>query len=180
MNRKLLALIFEESIDVFLKQERQNILYDVAERNLCSRLSLYITEKLTEYKVVGYYADTEYNRKQGGQVKTILDDEMNVISIQSDLIVHSRGEILAQDNLIAIEMKKASRPELEKISDRKRLRLMTKDSYNDVWSFDGKTHPEHVCGYLLGIYIILDIAQSCCQFEYYQKGKLIYDRIQSF
>ncbi len=29
---------------------------------------------------------------------------------------------------------------------------LTKDSYEDIWSFDGKTLPEHVCRYALGIY----------------------------
>jgi hypothetical protein len=49
-------------------------------------------------------------------------------------------------------MKKASAPENEKQNDKLRLMALTKDSYDDVWSFDGKTLPEHVCGYTLGIY----------------------------
>ena len=63
---------------------------------------------------------------------------------------------------INIEMKKSIRPEAEKISDRKRLRTMTKDSYDGVWSWEGEAHPEHVCGYLLGVYVIVNIARRSC------------------
>lgn len=172
--------LFEESINIFFEEESQNILDNVAERNLCGRLSIYLTQKLNYYKVDGYFADTEYNRKQGGQVKTILDNEMNVVTIQCDLIVHSRGQILGQDNLIAIEMKKFNRPEVEKISDRNRLRAMTKTSYDDIWSFDGTAHPEHVCGYKIGVYMIFDNSKRECQLEFYQKGQQVYSKIQSF
>ncbi len=177
---KLLTQIFDESANIFFGSEVQNILNDVAERNLCGRLAIYITSKLKEHEIIGYYADPEYNRKQGGQIKTILDHEMNVITIQCDLIVHSRGRIIEQDNLIAIEMKKSIRPEAEKEADRKRLRAMTKGSYDDVWSNDGKTHPEHVCGYIVGVYMILNIAQRTCLLEYYQNGNLVNERIQTF
>lgn len=177
---ELLINLFDECSDIFLEDEVENIMDDVAERNLCGRLAIHMTNKLAEYNVTGYYADPEYNRKQGGQVKTILDDEMNVITIQCDLIIHSRGRNIEQDNLIAIEMKKSTRPESEKVDDRKRLRAMTKDRDDDIYSYDGKTHPEHVCGYLLGVYMILNLAQRTCVFEYYQHGNKISDRIQKF
>lgn len=44
----------------------------------------------------------------------------------------------------------------EKENDKARLVALTKDSYDGVWSFDGKTLPEHVCGYDLGIYYEID------------------------
>lgn len=168
---EIVEQIFQEAIDIFFVEERENIIDDIAERNLCGRLSIYLTNKLQEHNITGYYADPEYNRKQGGQVKTILDDEFNIVTIQSDLIVHSRGNNIEQDNLIAIEMKKSTRPEHEKIADRKRLRAMTKISYDGVWSADGETHPEHVCGYNLGIYIILNIAEHSYTLEYYRLGE---------
>jgi hypothetical protein len=177
---KLLTQIFDESANIFFASEVQNILHDVAERNLCGRLAIYITSKLEEHEITGYYADPEYNRKQGGQVKTILDNEMNVITIQCDLIVHSRGKIIEQDNLIAIEMKKSTRPEAEKEADRKRLRAMTKNSYDGVWSYNGETHPEHVCGYVVGIYMILNLVQRTWLLEYYQNGELVNERTQTF
>ena len=176
----LLHIIFKESTNTFLEEEVDNILNDVAERNLCGRLAIYITEKLDEHGIKGYYADPEYNRKQNGRVKTILDDEMNVVTIQCDLIVHSRGNNIQQDNLIAIEMKKSNRPDEEKESDRKRLRALTKSSYDDVWSYDGIALPEHVCGYIMGVYMELDIIERECLFEYYRKGKKVKERTKSF
>jgi hypothetical protein len=170
---EIVEQIFQEAKDIFFVEECDNILSDIAERNLCGRMSIYLTCKLKEYNITGYFADTEYNRKQGGQVKTILDDELNIVTIQSDLIVHSRGKFIEQDNLLAIEMKKSTRPEAEKIADRNRLRAMTKTSYDDVWSADGQTHPEHVCGYILGVYIILNIAARKYTLEFYRHGEQV-------
>ncbi len=175
-----LTELFDETLNIFFVGEVQNILDDVAERNLCGRLAIYLTPKLQDYELIGYYADPEYNRKQGGQVKTILDGDMNEITIQCDLIVHSRGNIVEQDNLIAIEMKKSTRPDAERIADRIRLRAMTRDSYDGVWATDGVTHPEHVCGYLVGVYMILNIAARSCSIEYYQHGNLVNQRTQMF
>jgi hypothetical protein len=75
---ELLMQLFNESAEIFFVGEVRNILDGVAERNLCGRLAIYMTPKLNEYNIVGYYADPEYNKKQGGRVKTILDEEMNV------------------------------------------------------------------------------------------------------
>jgi len=50
--------------------------------------------------------------------------------------------------LIAFERKKTDRPNQQKETDRKRLRALTKESHNGVWSADGETLPEHVCGYV--------------------------------
>lgn len=177
---QLLTNLFDESADIFLKDEVENILNNVAERNLCGRLAIIMSPKLIENGILGYFADPEYNRKQGGQVKTILDDDLKVITIQCDLIIHSRGNI-KQDNLIAIEMKKSTRPESEKVGDRKRLRAMTKALDDDIYSADGGiTHPEHVCGYLLGVYMILNIVQRTCSLEYYQNGNLFDEKIIKF
>jgi len=177
---ELLNKIFKESTDLFFLEEVDNILNDVNERNLCGRLVIYMNEKVKENSIAGYYINPEYNRKQDGQVKTILDDEMNVININCDIIVHSRGKNIQQDNLIAVEMKKSYRPMKEKISDRKRLRTLTKDSYDDIWSYDGITLPEHVCGYILGFYMELNIGTRNCLFECYRKGVRISEWNQDF
>ncbi|HEX8301302.1 hypothetical protein [Sphingomonas sp.] len=119
-----------------------------------------------------YRADTEYNRKQGGQVKTILDEAMHVVRITCDLILHSRGRVVERDNLIAIEMKRLSHPEREKQKDRVRLRALTKASFDDIWSADGRSLPEHVCGYSLGYFVELDADRRRFRFEEYQRGHL--------
>ncbi|WP_312314774.1 hypothetical protein [Empedobacter brevis] len=179
MNQNLLNL-FNESFSQFLNKNLKSILSDVAERNLCSRLGFEFEFLFSKYNINGYFADTEYNRKQEGQVKTILDEKMVVIPIQCDLIIHSRGENIINDNLIAIEMKKSSRPKSELADDRKRLRALTKESYDNIWSNDGIALPEHVCGYDVGIYLILNIKKRNFDIEYYYKGNLISVESQSF
>ena len=96
-----------------------------------------------------------------------------MVSIVCDLIVHSRGKIIENDNLIALEMKKAYRPMKEKEKDRARLVALTKESYDGVWSFDGRVLPEHVCGYKLGIYYEIDNKKNSLLIEYYVRGEKI-------
>ena len=172
--------VFEDAFKIFLEKEGENILNDVAERNLCARLSFYIETILSKNGLDNYFSDPEYNRKQNGKVKTILDSEMHVIPIQCDIVVHTRGKEVQYDNLIAIEMKKAHRPRLEKTNDQNRLRALTKDSYDGVWSADGETHPEHVCGYALGVYIEINLNQKTSLLEYYQKGEKVSENSCSF
>lgn len=71
--------------------------------------------------------------------------------------MHSRGRHPEQDNLIAIEMKKANRPQAEKTADKERLKALTKDTFDDTWSYDGVTLPEHVCRYVIGIYYPIEV-----------------------
>jgi len=171
MTEQLLK-IFETSNEELLSKDIKNILNDTNERNLCGRLAIYLNDRIRTSDYSDYYVDNEYNRNLNGEIKTIIDDELNVININCDIIIHSRGETLKQDNLIAIEMKKSYRPQDDKDKDRNRLIALTKDSYDDVWSVDGKTLPEHVCGYVLGIYSEFDIESRTILIEYYQKGKM--------
>lgn len=176
----LLNKIIEESINTFLIKDIDNILNDTNERNLCSRLSLYFDYKLKENSISGYYPDTEYNRKQNGEVKTLLNDKYEIVKINCDLIIHSRGKNILDDNLIAIEMKKSNRPDEEKQDDRIRLIALTKKSFDGVWSADGIAHPEHVCGYKIGVYMELNIRERSCLLEYYKLGKKINERKLAF
>jgi len=157
----------------FWEREAQNVLSGVSERNLCARFAMQLENTAHEYGFEGYYADPEYNRKQNGKVKTILDDNMQVVKITCDLILHSRGEIMEKDNLIAIEVKKSERAEEEKISDRARLRTLTKSSFDDVWSYDGETHTEHVCGYELGYFIELNKDENSYLVQQFQGGEFV-------
>ena len=171
-----LKAIFERAFREFLSREHSGIQIRVNERSLCGRLGIYLENAGRRAGLKGYYADTEYNRKQDGRVKTILDSKQHVIRINCDLILHSRGEIVARDNLIAVEIKKADRPEREKDSDRARLRALTKASYDNVWSYDGKTLPEHVCGYELGFFIQIDARKSTFTIEEFRHGGLVETR----
>ena len=163
-------LVFEDALSAFIATEGESLLADVSERNTCGRLSIHLERQLEADGLGDYYADVEYNRKQQGQVKTIINEQLQVIQITPDLIVHSRGEKPPpHDNLIAVEVKKAARPEREKNDDRARLKAMTLMPYEGVWPWDG-SHPEHVCGYAVGIFLEIDVKQRQMCLEFFKKG----------
>ena len=162
---------FELANSHFISEERELLFSQVSERTLCGALMIKMHQYLPQ-KYLGYHVDVEYNRNQG-QIKTIMDEDLSIVNITCDLILHSRGKNIQQDNLICLEMKKSLRPNSEKTKDRERVRVLTKDSYDDVWSYDGKTFPEHVCRYVLGIYYEIDYGQNMIFIEYYQKGQLV-------
>lgn len=165
-----MVTLFEKANKDFIKNNRDLLESDVAERTLCGALkeSIDCVKAKTEY---GHYrADVEYNRNKNGTIKTIIGETLEPIKINCDLILHSRGKCIELDNLIAIEMKKSERDVSEKVSDRNRLIALTKDSYDDVWSYDGKTLPEHVCRYVLGVFYEVDKENGKISMEYYRDG----------
>ncbi len=113
MEEELLE-IFRTANLTFLQREVDNIQNGVAERNLCGRLAIYLSNNVENSSFSDYYVDPEYNRNYDGRIKTILDEELNEIVVNCDIIIHSRGQNIQQDNLVAFEMKKANRPEEEK------------------------------------------------------------------
>lgn len=171
IGRTKLEELFCSAVASFFREEGQHILSGVSERSLCCRLALYLNPLLPKHGLDDYYVDVEYNREQNGQVKTIIDNDFHVLDITCDLIVHSRGENIARDNLIAIEMKKSSRPQSEKQKDRERLIALTKKAFDGVWSNDGTTNPEHVCGYVMGVYMEVNLNSQRCLFELYENGQ---------
>lgn len=156
--------IFQSAFDEFLKRERANILNDIAERNLCGRLMIYMERSKDNHGLADYFTDTEYNRKHG-DVTTIIDSHHNVLNITCDLILHSRGTI-NPDNLIAIEMKKKHHRQADKDADRERLVALTMQ--DSVYPVD--QIPEHVSGYQLGLFIELDVAEAKFLIEIYKSG----------
>ena len=88
--------------------------------------------------------------------------------------MHSRGQNVLCDNLIALEMKKSTGRQVDKDSDRTRLECLTKSPEQDVWSYGGKASPEHVCGYGLGIYYEVNFTRGTIWVEYYKKGYCYY------
>lgn len=130
----------------------------------------------------GYYTDVEYNRNRGGIKtirKTIRGQHEEIITINCDLILHSRGGNVEQDNLIAIEMKKSTRRPEEKQADRERLMALTKDSFDDVWAWNHNL-PEHVCRYTLGVYYEINYRRREIEVEYYHRGELVRSYMECF
>lgn len=172
-----LVILFESAINSLAKKDNALITSKCSERTICGALMLQLDKKIRFTPFSGYYCDVEYNRNVNGKIKTIngnlkttLIDELTPVKINCDLIIHSRGKRVLQDNLVAIEMKKASRPDIEKEKDRVRLMALTRNSYDNVWSANGKVLPEHVCRYILGVYIEIDRSFKKLHFEYYRKG----------
>lgn len=164
--------IFEKASKGFLQEQKAFILSGVSERSLCGELMKYLVEEISKTNFSKYHVDVEYNRNTGGKLKTVKNDKEVVIPITCDIIVHSRGENINQDNLIAVEMKKSSNSKAEKDKDRERMRALTKDSFDNIWSYDGKTLPEHVCRYQLGVYYEINLGKRFVKIEYYMKGEL--------
>ncbi len=158
---------------MFLARERQELIEGVNERNNCARWANYMERCAIEHGLTDYVADIEYNRKQNGQIKTIINEQYEVVAINCDLILHSRGIHILCDNLIAVELKKRERPTHEKEKDRARLRALTRTSYNDTWIPDGISPPEHVCGYMLGAYVEVDRHNTTFLIEYYSNGEQV-------
>lgn len=165
--------LFENGLTDFVISQKSLILSGVSERSLCTQLAMSLKDELKVVGVIGYYVDTEYNRKQNKELKTIIDNVGRIVRITSDLIVHTRGEKVKDDNLIAIEMKKADAPGSEKAADKIRLKAMTMRSFDDTWVADGITPPEHVCGYTLGVFLEIDSVRCAGSGEFYSLGKCI-------
>lgn len=166
--------LFERANYIFLNSNYELFESNVSERTLCGALKESIDNEKNKTKFSSYHTDVEYNRNKNGILKTIINDDLEIVKINCDLILHSRGKCVELDNLIAIEMKKSNRPNKEKVKDRNRLIALTKDSYNDeVWSYDGKTLPEHVCRYVLGVYYEINLIEQIVYLEYYRRGKIV-------
>ncbi|GIU10771.1 MULTISPECIES: hypothetical protein [unclassified Shewanella] len=170
--------IFSESLAEFVVSQNANIQAGISERNLCARLAMILEPKAHEAGLTEYFADTEYNRNRG-RVKTILDRNAVIVRICCDLLLHSRGQLDA-DNLIAVEMKKAERPAIEEDEDCERLRIMTKSNYDDVIILEGELKPRHVCGYKLGYFLWIDAERRTYRLKEFANGEFVSEEIFQF
>lgn len=175
---KELERIFEEANDSFLRKNTMLFETRVSERTLCGALMIELHEVIKKTKYYRYFVDVEYNRNVGGTLKTlkktIRGTDEQIITINCDLIVHSRGQNVFRDNLIALEMKKSTGRQRDKESDRNRLECLTQNPDQDVWSYGGKVFPENVCGYGLGVYYEVNFKQRDILVEYYREGYCYY------
>lgn len=116
--------------------------------------------------IIGYYADVNYNRNEY-MYKTIINDKCEIIRINCDLIVHSRGKNKIQDNLLALEMKKKNNSK-EREENKQRLKIMTKNTYYGEVIFEEL--PRHICRYALGIFYDIDKDKREIEMEFYKNG----------
>ncbi|WP_375762629.1 hypothetical protein ACE10W_16725 [Bradyrhizobium sp. B025] len=171
----MLMSLFNEALDEFLWRERDNIIANISERNLCGRLMLYLDAARLRYGLADYFTDTEYNRNKG-DLKRVIHGPDDFNTITCDLIMHSRGR-RQDDNLIAIEMKKRHHKAASKDADRRRLIALTR-APAAVQGFADM--PDHVYDYQLGLFIELDGDQATCLVEVYQQGAKVEDFQRGF
>jgi len=168
-NAKLALKIFYNANKLFIKDSIRNIELGVSEVTLQGNFSQAFKEILKEMKIYNYYSEINYNKNKHF-TKCIINEKMEYFDIFCDLIIHSCGENLEQDNLLAIEMKKKENRK-DRLKDRKRLEIMTSDSYVGEILFDEL--PTYICRYSLGIFYDLDVKKRQIELDFYQHGELI-------
>lgn len=161
----VLEILFKEALERFVSREYALVRKNAHEQAMCHRLAAYVEFSKDRHGLERYWVDTEYNR-HGDNVKKIrhavTGEPINVVC---DLLLHSRGE-LANDNLIAVEMKKADSDEVDKRRDRERLQALTTACPKGV-------EPDHVCGYELGYFLQVDTKNASLVVEEFRAGVLV-------
>lgn len=124
-----LKKIFEKANKNFLRNNRLLIESEVSERTLCGALMIEINNIIRHSEdFKGYFVDIEYNRNRGNDIyphkKMCKSLKGEVSAITCDLVVHSRGQNIKNDNLIELEMKKRRTEEVKRDSDKERLKKL--------------------------------------------------------
>ena len=154
---KELIDIFERAKNEFLEKEKSIIKNDTNERTLTQRLAFYLELQLRKnIKYENYSVDCEYNRKEEDIKRLKFGKNTDKKEIYPDIIVHQRK---IKNNLIAIEMKKTTSRNTDKIKDIEKLEALT-DRKNDYH-------------YTLGIYFELDITDNNNIINFFVDGEEI-------
>lgn len=154
---KELIDIFQKAKNEFLEKEKSIIKNDTNERTLTQRLAFYLELQLRKnIKYENYSVDCEYNRKEEDIKRLKFGKNTDKKEIYPDIIVHQRK---IKNNLIAIEMKKTTSRNTDKIKDIEKLEALT-DRKNDYH-------------YTLGIYFELDITDNNNIINFFVDGEVI-------
>lgn len=166
---------FNAGFAAFIEREKQHMVGDPAERNLCARLMLHLESVKERFGFGRYEVDPEMNRMNGVDVKHMLGGDGRLIRIECDLVIHRRAEA---DNLVAMEMKKIGQPEADKDANRTRLRILTlpRDRAREaVFPVSGPGRLPYVSGYQVGLFLILDGDHRLFEIEEYRNGEKVGD-----
>ncbi|MFZ7972345.1 hypothetical protein ACO1GZ_02795 [Fusobacterium watanabei] len=154
---KELIDVFQKAKNEFLEKEKTIIKNDTNERTLTQRLAFYLELQLRKnIKYENYSVDCEYNRKEKDIKRLKFGKNTDKKEIYPDIIVHQRK---IKNNLIAIEMKKTTSRNTDKIKDIEKLEALT-DRKNDYH-------------YTLGIYFELDITDNNNIINFFVDGEVI-------
>lgn len=171
--RTLLRSCYTAALAKFCENDIQLIATITHEQAMAHRIALYLEQ---ECRAQGeeinplYVVDCEYNRN-GNSVKRIVNGQGIVIPIRADIILHSRGQVLEQDNLLAMELKIMPARDAELESDRLRLMAMTENTFTKTFKWGKGRLPESVCRYKFGVYLLIDAAQGYIDQEYFYDGQ---------
>ena len=147
LDRKEIETALGNAVDELIQSDRYLLEVDASERSISHHLAVYLAGQVPKFNV-----DCEYNR-DGFNPKSLylgelpytdaLEDE--AVTVFPDIIVHRRGS--NEDNLLALEMKKANaRRDAE--FDRRKLRafraqLHYRHAVHLVIGIDVEGHPFH-------------------------------------
>ncbi|WP_214784590.1 hypothetical protein [Exiguobacterium sp. s183] len=177
--------LFERANRNFLNDHIGLLESRISERAMCAQFQNMLNDLIRKddhYK--GYYVDVEYNRNVGRRIKRIRNDRYEEVNITCDLIVHSRGQNLIQDNLFALEMKKveqrSSEQQIKIAEDIDRLKMLTRPSYGEDWKYNGQNLPDFVCRFILGVYYEINYLNHQIYIQYYRGGEMVDDQVIDF
>jgi hypothetical protein len=167
-----LQKIFHEALGEFLAREFALVWKNAHEQALCGRLARYMEVAKDKAGLDKYYVDVEYDR-HGDLRKTMFNTSTGKPeNIVCDLLLHSRGE-QKKDNLIALEMKKATGKAREKQTDRERLQALTSPNPEG-------DQPQHVWDYNIGYYLEVDVKAASVLIQEYRVGRLTHSWTAKF
>lgn len=173
MKKTILLNLLKKAIYILYEVDYENISLDVTERNICARLAHHLENLMREYDYnrkkqlfKKYYVDVEYNRLVDNngvkQKKSITYPGGHNETIICDLLVHSRGKVQKQDNLLALEMKKTENDDSID-SDHMRLMCLTSPAPDD-------SQCKCIYNTLLGVFLEYN-AQECYMTTYEYKNE---------
>lgn len=103
--KNLVLNLLDKAIRQVYATDKDVITNKVSERCVCARLAFHLENIIrvcdNQDLFKAYYVDVEYDRMVDANPKHIVGGKKHVC----DLLIHSRGHITEQDNLLALEMK---------------------------------------------------------------------------
>lgn len=172
-DHNLLMGCYDTALKTFCENDIQLIATVAHEQAMAHRIAMYLEQACREQAGSidpRYVVDCEYNRNGYG-IKEIINDQAELIEIRADVILHSRGLVEKQDNLIAIELKIVPSTPAVLEKDRVRLKAMTTPVSARDMKWGGGVLPEAVCGYKLGVYVLINSDIGLVDQEFFVDGK---------
>lgn len=168
--RNIIFDLLENALEEFYAKEQRNLELDIHEIAHGHRLALYFEKQIREYDEVhqeklfeNYYVDIEFNRTEGGAVKTVVyNGELH--ETRCDILLHSKGNVPDRENLLIIELKKEH---------------STNKEQEDIWEINRMVSPREegapdaaICNTLLGVYLKIGLSCYFGTKYWYEDGRI--------